>query len=201
MERNLKQVNEWAMKSCPKWNPNVFSRRKYRKKYREAAQECWESPEWQRLIRDYKAGQRQLNTYPWPYADPKFADWEEDDSRKGYNLISDQSGCVIKHSTSYCAWKIFEATGQWPQKLTDQRLDAKNWQRFLAEAGYPKVVERLSRNHCYVGIKPDEGEFGLVVWAESIELAIGGVNVSTYVDRQYKFMTVDSRLYTWVEIS
>lgn len=199
--RSLKQVNNWARLSCPRWNKNGLTRRWNRAKYRKAAQEYWESPEWQEVINKYKSGIKRLNTYPWPYASPDFANWEEDDSPDGYSLISDQSGCVIRYATSYCAWKIFEATGKWPQKQSRERLDAKRWQQFLAEAGYSKVVERPEKEHSYVGIIPNEGEWGLVVWAESEVLDIGAINISTYIDGGYIFTTVDPTKYTWVEIN
>ncbi|MBR3248482.1 hypothetical protein IKF89_00405 [Candidatus Saccharibacteria bacterium] len=197
----IEQVNEWARLSCPKWNKNKLSRRHYRAKYRNAAKEYWESPEGQRITEFYKYDGylgTGTNTYPWPYREPDFANWAEDGSDDGYNLISDQSGCVIKYATSYCAWKIFEATGTWPQKTSSERLDAKRWLQFLAEAGYAKVVNHPTNNHHYVGINPDEGEWGIVVWFECDDIFTLKPNilVSSYINKKYQIWYANSDDYT-----
>ena len=114
--------------SCPAWNsskhPNSLfsrlignkihqvSRRHYRKLYRKAAEDWWMGTTGRQTIAQYKSGYHGVNTYPYPYCDNRFADWPESDNPKTYNLISDQSGCVIKYATSYVAWKIFEETGR-----------------------------------------------------------------------------------------
>lgn len=201
MEYDIDVVNTWAKKSCPAWNGNKVSRRLYRQKYRNAARDFWESPEHQRQIAQYKECKEWLNTYPWPYCDPHFADWEEDDDAKHYTLITDQSNCVVRYATSYVAWKIFEETGIWPQKTSNTRLDAKNWVQFLAEAGYTKVVERPKDCRHYVGIKPDEGEWGIVVWFEreaffKEDYAV----VSTYINKEHRVGSVFIYEFTWVEI-
>ena len=201
----LKEVNTWAKKSCPRWNSGFpkyfrkFLRRYYRKKYRDAALERYYSNGHQDLVRRYKSGEKMLNTYPYPYSDERFADWEEDDSKRGYSLISDQSGCVVKYATSYVAYKIFEETGVWPQKKTSRRLDAKKWDQFLAEAGYDKGVLAPKSGHHYVGIKPDEGEFGLVVWFEEVD-DNDYVDISTYYDKAYFFGSAKIKDFKWVEI-
>ena len=198
MDISIKVANFWAKLSCPRWNKIRPLRHFARKKYRNLAKGCWESAWWACKTDKYQKGSWGINTYPMPYAHPYFASWEEDDSEKGYNLISDQSGCVIKYSTSYCAWKIFEAAGVWPQKTSEQRLDAKNWVQFLDEAGYDVVTEDLDPDFHYVGINPNLGEWGLVVWLEEVsdETAI----VSTYVDKEYCFFEVEKNEYSWVKI-
>ena len=195
---NLSKVNGWAKKSCPKWNRNRLSRRRYREKYRNAAKKNWESPGHQELISKYFNGEFWVDTYPWPYSDPNFANWEEDDSNENYSLISDQSGCVIKYATSYVAWKIFELTNTWPQKKTPIRMDAKNWQQFLAEAGYETVVDAPIARH-YVGIRPDIGEWGLVVWVESV--FTDRAYVSTYINKEHDVFLVKIEDYIWIKIA
>lgn len=208
----LQEVNKWAKKSCPRWNKNQLSRRAYRKAYRDAAIEFANSSTGERISGLYLSGVKEINTYPWPYSDPDFANWEEDDSEKGYSLISDQSGCVVKYATSYCAWKIYELTGVWPQKTSSERLDAKRWVQFLAEAGYTETVSRPENRHYYVGVKPDEGKWGLVVWFESDDAQLaakfGGkpfeddshIFVSSYVDKAYKAWWAAADDFTWVKI-
>lgn len=146
------------------------------------------------------------NTYPWPYSDPKFAPWEEDDRPETYTLVSDPAGFVIRRSTSYVAWKIFELTGRWPLERGDEGkiFHAKYWQEFLRLNGYDQIVERpLRRRRRYVGIIPDEGEFGQVVWFEDI-LDCRGTPVymaSTYENFRYKFYhNYDVTKAIWVEI-
>ena len=196
---SVKVANFWAKLSCPKWNKFRPLRHFARNIYRRLAQECWESKGWQKKIELYKSGSWNIDTYPGPYYHQYFANWEEDDSPEGYNLISDQSGCVIKYSTSYCAWKIFEATGVWPQKTSRERLDAKRWVQFLAEAGYTEVVEDLDPRYYYVGVNPSAGEWGLVVWLESIEDK-DEVIVSSYPDKRHQWWATEKDAYTWVKI-
>ena len=194
---SLDVINEWARRSCTKWNSCQFTRRIYRKKYRNVAISSIRSKEHERRRLLYFSGSHSVNTYPWPYRDGGFANWEEEDG-ENYNLISDQSGCVIKYSTSYCAWKVFELTHKWPQKKSSERLDAKRWQQFLAEAGYSNVVnvDNIEDGRSYVGIKPDEGEWGLTVWY------VGGDRFATsYINKEFTVIN-DIKLddYTWVLI-
>ena len=140
------------------------------------------------------------NTYPWPFSDEDFANWDEDDSPENYSLISDPSGCVVKYATSYCAWKIYEVTGTWPQRKTHIRMDAKNWQLFLGEAGYNEVVELPTAPGRYVGINPDEGEFGMVVWYEGDAVVPGLVVISTYKNKKFYVGTDETTAYKWIKI-
>lgn len=197
----LEKVNSWAQKSCAKWNKNRLSRKFYRKKYHRAARKSWRSPDHHRLIARYQEGAHYINTYPWPYKDPNFANWEENDTPTNYSLISDQSCCVIRYSTSYCAWKIFEATGTWPQKTSTRRFNAKHWQQFLAEAGYTDVVTKIDPNHYYVGINPNEGEWGVVVWYEAnLRDSPSDICVSSYIDHKYELWRTTISDFTWIKI-
>jgi len=195
-ERNLDLANYHARLSCPKWNRaettlenkvfgvfHKWSRRSHRRKYRAM------------LIPGQGA-----NTYPWPFSDEGFANWDEDDSPESYSLVSDPSGCVVKYATSYCAWKIYEVTGTWPQRKTHIRMDAKNWQQFLGEAGYNEVVEFPAIGGRYVGINPDEGEFGVVVWYEGDAVVPGLVVISTYKNKKFYIGTDKIAAYKWIKI-
>ena len=209
--QKLKQLNRYAMLSCTRWNKCRFLRRIYRKKYRQAAENYAMSPEGQERTSRYKAGDKCSDTYPWPYCDHGFANWPEDDSPSGYTLISDPSGCVIRYATSYVAWKIREEIGAWPQKKTSMRLDANHWQQFLAEAGYEKEVgeaeveKGIQEGHHYVGIKPDYGEWGLVIWAEGVFK--GSLWASTYehLDEHSFHACFPAKkwadTFTWVQIN
>lgn len=201
-------ANDWARMSCSKWNRCVWeprtilgklykigvldklyraSRRYFRRKYQRLAE-----TENDRLSVD--------KNYSWLYGHPDFADWEEDDNSETYSLISDPSGCVVKYATSYCAYQIFKTTGEWPQRKTRRRMDAKDWQTFLREAGYTEIVESLDVGHSYVGIKPDEGEWGLVVWFEG-KTKDGKIMVSTYRDKKPSHEKVKKSEYLWVKIT
>lgn len=174
----------------------------YRKKYREAADEYMVSHTHRELLGRYQYGEHSVDTYLWPYRSQAFADWPEEDGKYSYSLISDPSGFVIRHSTSYCAYKIFESTGNWPQrKSLHRRFDAKDWVEFLAEAGYPNTVLQLAMGHKYVGIDPKRGEHGQVVWAESEDTpATHEMYISTYINRQHHFGVAHRDDYIWVMI-
>ncbi|MBR2709140.1 hypothetical protein IKE98_02325 [Candidatus Saccharibacteria bacterium] len=195
---NLRIANMWAKYSCPEWNKIRILRKFCRLRYQKTAERYWMSPEGSQLTRRYKAGEV-IDTYPKPYCLQGFANWPEKGDKKNYNLISDQSLCVIKYPTSYCAWKIFEETGTWPRKTSSERLDAKRWVQFLQEAGYSKVVDHPSEGHRYVGVNPDIGEWGLVVWLEEKHKK-GKVLVSSYVKKRYKKWWVKEKDFTWVLI-
>lgn len=170
----VKIANFFAKYSCPMWCSTGLIRRPCRKVYRWLA----ESPaQYRRAMRRLgfsaemltRAYEQPFNvdTYPPLYADPSFAPWPEvadpEDPRQ-YNLISSSDGQVIRYATSYCAWKIFELTGRHLARNLPGRFDAKDWVKYLAQAGYATVVDRPHSGHHYVGIIPGYGEFGLVVW-------------------------------------
>ena len=201
---NLDVLNTWAQLSCANWSKDKLAREFYRRKCRDVASEYWTSPEHQALMKRYRNGDHSLNTYPWPYSDKNFANWPESDDEDTYSLITDPSDQIIKHSTSYCAWKIYETTGKWPRKSSKEKLDADRWLQFLAEAGYTRVLKRgkeLKMFNHYVGVNPNEGESGLVVWMEfASDPDEHWATVSSYVDKRYKVWAVDTNNYRWVLI-
>lgn len=169
-----KIANFFAKYSCPMWCGTGLIRRPCRKVYRWMA----ENPtQYRRTMKqlgfsaEVLAQASQLsfdvNTYPPLYRDLSFAPWPEvadPEDPKQYNLISSSDGQVIRYATSYCAWKIFELTGQHLARNLPGRFDAKDWVKYLAQAGYGTTVDRPHSGHHYVGIIPGYGEFGLVVW-------------------------------------
>ena len=207
MTEELKKLNEWAKMSCANWNKDPATHEFYREKYKVAAEAYWRSEKHQRLMYKYRSGDHCVNTYPWPYCEAGFANWEESADKDTYSLILDQSGCVVKHSTSYCAWKIFEITGRWPQRTSHEQLDARHWVQFLAEAGYAEVLkdkEMPKMFSYYVGIKrpeKDRSKSGQVVWMEfASDPEDHWATVSSYVDKKYKIWTVDTYDFQWVFI-
>jgi len=152
------------------------------------------------------------DTYPWPYCEWDFAHWPESDVTGAYTLISDPSGFVVHHGTSYCAWKIRERTGRWLKKRQPGVIyNAKNWQAFLAENGYHTVSSCVSAFENYVAIDPNRGEFGQVYWyegpriekTESNPIVCAGYNCSTYEDRTYRQVFFDfeaAKKLIWVKI-
>ena len=207
----LEQVNKWAKKSCTKWNKNRLTRRHYREKYRNAAKEFWESSSFQEVIRFYKEMDRHTNTYPWPYRDENFANWEEDDSKGNYTLVCDNAGFVVKNSASYCAWKISELTGKWPTRPDFmESCDAKHWHQLLFHNNYRNTVKRPEPGKHYVGIASSQGEHGECVWFEGFDDGDGRVECandtggkivySTYRDKKYTLGAAPTEWYIWVEI-
>ena len=212
---NLQKANCYARNSCSRWNgPKNEFERKYlgrffrlsrkwnRERYCMMARKSWTTDKHQYIIDRYKRGDININTYPWPFCHPYFADWEESDKHGDCSLVYDPSGCVVKYSTSYVAWKIFEETGRWPQKKSRTRMNADRWQLFLMEAGYAKYVRTPIKGHHYVGIDVDSGEHGIVVWFEKeAENQPGYCWVSTYFDKQYIFGPARINHYDWVQIN
>lgn len=111
------------------------------------------------------------NTYPWPYVDEGFANWPPSDEKGEDALVCDPAGFVVKHCTSYCAWKIRELTGHWPKvRQSGAVYHAKDWEEFLAKNGFTKRVdtpEDEPRGR-FVGMCPDQGEYGQLYWFEEM---------------------------------
>ena len=155
------------------------------------------------------------NTYTLPYRDDvNFADWPEDSIRGNFTLVTDPAGFVVRHSTSYCAWKIRELTGYWPRiHNIRNRYHAGNWLGYLTELGYTKVVPftELKRGRHYIGIDKSVERYGLVVWLEDVMVTDSMVMcvTSTYRNRNHTFIMYSfpmgkeekiTRKVTWVEI-
>lgn len=106
--------------------------------------------------------------YPWPYCDPQFPGFEEDDDA----LVADVAEFVIRRSPSYMIWKIWQTTGKILHKRKGRHCHAKRWCAFLESYGFQEADiqqndPRLhSLNSHYIGVSPDEGEFGQLYWLE-----------------------------------
>ena len=152
-----------------------------------------------------------VNTYPWPYCEPWFADWEEVDKKECYSLVSDRAGFIVRHSTSYCAWKINETTGSWPVRPRCMSCcDAAHWHRLLFHNNYRNTVKRPEAGKNYVGIAPSHSKYGEVVWFEGFDDGQsvdhdndtgGKIVYSTYRDKKYFVGCAPAEWYIWVEIS
>ena len=121
------------------------------------------------------------NTYPEPYR-----------SAKKDSLV-DPSTCYNRECTSYCAWKIKEATGKWPKRTGD--MNARNWIYRLPENGYGTKVSAPNGNKC-VGVSTS-GKYGHVVWSE------GSLLISEYnwdSRGNYSERNVNANNYKWFVI-
>ena len=118
------------------------------------------------------------NTYPEPYR-----------SAKKDSLI-DPSTCYNRECTSYCAWKIKEATGNWPKRTGD--MNARNWLYRLPENGYGTKVASPNGNKC-VGVSTG-GKYGHVVWSDGT-LRISEYNY--YSNGTYSERNVNASNYQW----
>lgn len=121
------------------------------------------------------------NTYPEPYR-----------SAKKDSLV-DPSTCYNRECTSYCAWKIKEATGKWLTRTGD--MNAKNWLYRLPENGYKTKVGSPNGNKC-VGVKTS-GKYGHVVWSDGT-LTITDYNWNS--DGNFKEHSVVASQYVWFVI-
>lgn len=122
------------------------------------------------------------NTYPEPYRSAK------------KDSLTDPSTCYNRECTSYCAWKIKEATGKWPKRTGD--MNAKNWKARLSENGYKKIVSTPVGNGKCVGIST-AGKWGHVVWADN-SLYISEYNYNS--NGNYHQRNVGASTWTWVQI-
>lgn len=110
--------------------------------------------------------------YPWPYHDPQFPGFEEDDDA----LVADVAGFVIRRSPSYMVWKIWLTTRKILHKRKGTHCHAKEWCEFLDSYGFQRAdIQRddlglHNRDSHYIGVSPDEGEFGQLYWFESYGL-------------------------------
>lgn len=137
------------------------------------------------------------NPYPWPYVDPKFGDFEDAED----TLVVDRLGFVIRHSTSYCAYRMRRVLGYWPYRVQPKRYDAKDWAEYLGDLGFSEVKIDYNGGF-YLGVNPNIGEHGLVVWLEpwlryeKTDLIL----VSTYLSGEYCELEVRPEDYRWFSI-
>lgn len=110
--------------------------------------------------------------YSWPYCDLQFPGFEEDDDA----LVADVAGFVIRRSPSYMVWKVWLTTGKILHKRKGTHCHAKEWCELLDSYGYRRAdIQRdgpglHNRDGHYIGVSPDEGEFGQLYWFESYGL-------------------------------
>ncbi len=213
----LEQLNNFAKQSCPRWNRSRLTRLAAREAYQRAAQEFWESPEHRNLIEDYRTDKNSVHaitnaylcdhswpvdTYPWPYCDENFAAWADEPLRGRVDVV-DQGGFAIRTGISYCAWKIFEATGKWLEKKSSRQLYPKDWLKLLAKNGYSEIVEAPETGGDFVGVKTDfDGRVGYIVWFEFIddEHCIPEIWVSSYTGGRHHAWMTTKDAFTWVKI-
>lgn len=191
----MEMLNRWALKSVSANNSNRVSRVLHRFLYQAVARlYCVFSRDWRLRKSMYENGCFELDTYAWPYCSPEFAGWPEEE---GW-LISDSCGFVIRHSTSYCAQKLHEISGRWLRHGRGEIYHAKDWLQLLEINGYDEIVREPRDGNAYIGVIPDYGEYGLVVWFEQMEgrLAV----FSTYRDGKHLVSRETPDHATWVRV-
>lgn len=172
----IKLANFFAKRSCPAWQSNKAIRKACRKIYRFLMETGAKS---------------------YPYENIDFAPWEESDG-DFYTLITDSNNNVIRRSTSYVAWMMKRYCGGWPKKPTPEKrepgehaFDAKHWDEVLSFNGWDRIPdgfwplwprEGTVETYHYIGILPDEGEFGQLLWLDGIDPGPYTWVVSTYKD-------------------
>lgn len=193
----LKKANLCAKFSCSKWNKIKISRAYHRWRLHRMVDKYANKS--QRKTDSRKMCDWYFNTYPWPYSDLEFANWKESNMPDESTLVLDPSNCIIKHDTSYCAYKIYEVTGKWPHPLQkDEVVRREDWLQFLTAAGYEKVKEEevLNNRQChYVGIGRN------IIWFERVmDSHYGLIEGSTYDDRSFKRDLVILKDFIWIKI-
>lgn len=155
------------------------------------------------------------NTYP--YKNHAFAPWPEDDAPGKYCIITDSQGGAIRRSVSYVLWKYHEATGKRLQVFPggNHQNDAKNWHEVMKlnhktaiKGDFREYLRESPLNlvECYIGVSPDEGEYGQLYWYEGIEDKTGHVYASTYFRFNYNFVDIipielEADYITWYKVS
>lgn len=118
---------------------------------------------------------------------------------KNTNKRADGLDCA-----GYCLCKIRETTGHWPKK-TQMSLKARDWVQFLANSNFTHQVPafRLDNQKNYIGINPNVGESGIVVWFEHLYWE-GTPKIfleySTYRDGEYVYESGNPEDFLWIEI-
>ena len=207
----IKTANFLAKRSCPKWNSNPITRR---------------------LCRYAFWGLTDIDHFFWSLKHPNskgayprlfclVGQWEEDDGA----LVVDPANYVVRYATSYCAWMIRRLTGHWPTKPVipktaahakeiaqrERPHDARYWLEFLeAQDCFLGIVnhfgEKISTDDHYIGIDPNYGEYGLVVWFEKAyynlktPALVTTALVSTYENHHYVRKEVELADFIWVKI-
>lgn len=196
-------ANFFAKRSIVRFNQFRLFRVLSRKTYQLISTlYCHLSPQHRHSVALTKQG-RVLDTYPYPYSDPHFANWNGTGSLGDYSLVLDQSDSVVKDCTSYCAYKIYETTGKWPKRTSKGlHFDAKDWVKFLREAGYWEIDYEPSKNFYYVGVRTHIFRpCGEVVWFERYEgSSVDSVLISTYDHRIFAPRIVRVPDYVWIKI-
>lgn len=207
MKLRIKVANFFAKYSTVRWNRVRALRVLCQKAYQRMAMRYIKSSAQHEVSQSYLLGGDCVNTYPWPYRDSNFAAWMEADrtsrelSRRKREdaLVVDHLQFVVRHPTSYCAWKIYEQTGRWLRRPAGFQWHARYWQELLATNGFKETVagEGIKPEHHYVGILPDVGEDGLVVWFERPTMTCskdgltlrfdGMLMVSTYLPPNHRY--------------
>jgi hypothetical protein len=146
------------------------------------------------------AGKYWCNSYPWPYCHSEFANWPEFlDS-----LVTDRCGFIVKHDTSYIAWKLRELTGEWPKKADLIRFTQFDWIQYLADLGYYELARHPRARRKFIGIYPSGSEETAAVWYEVAKPdekhKDKPVIVTTYLDKEFKILRVNPDNLTWVKI-
>ncbi|MDO4978718.1 MAG: hypothetical protein Q4E47_01005 [Candidatus Saccharibacteria bacterium] len=211
---NIETVNKYAKRSLSAYNKIGPLRRYYRKKVYKISEQY---ADFDLEDKEICTSADYVNTEPWPFSDPNFCPWLEDDNPKHYTLFPDPAGFVNGYATSYVSFKFYQTTGKWLQKTpiseemgqlakefevkSQHKFDARNWRSLLTMNGYINRVAKPEPGHRYIGINPHFGEFGLVVWYEDdAQLVANSSIVTTKYNRDFKAIAVLNEDYIWIKI-
>ena len=206
MKITIDDFNEWAKQSCMKWCKDERTRSFNKMLYLSATKTLCRTTRQKELSEKTLAGEYWCNSYPLPFVHPKFANWEEKYHGVNCSLVTDPSGCIVKHDTSYIAWKIHELAGKWPKETSLKRFSEINWLDFLAESGYNKITMEPTPGEKFIGIYPSsEEEETIAFWYETTELSAPPHEkktaiVTTYLEKEFKILRINPNKLTWVKI-
>ena len=213
----LQMANFFAKYSCPKWN-HADSTNKASELMHKILRRLCRYTFWGIASLDTHLHPRHeslgflIDTYPRVYL--SVGQWRETNDA----LVVDPANFVLGYATSYCAWKIRELTGHWPTNPVnivdteeyaerERKHDAKYWLEFLGAqdccCGIVPSTYGLHNGHHYIGVQPDYGEYGLVVWFEQEADPNDPTKVwaTSYIDKKFWGDKVRISDFTWVKIA
>lgn len=206
MKVTIEKANEWAMMSCSRWCKSRRIRDFNRGLYLALVESVYKIPELKQYSEKSLSGDYRTNSYPWPFVHPNFANWEENYDTRDCTLVLDRSGCVVKHDTSYIAWKIYESTGKWPRKTSKTIISDLDWLKFLSKSGYCEMAKEPIPGHKYVGIYPIDNNISVGLWYEATtsnpksKQEDKNTIVSTYIQKKFAVFQINSEKATWIKI-
>lgn len=165
---------------------------------------CFLSPNFRKLLNEYKNGHYSLNTYPPFFSNPHYA--YPPPAAKCQPItkqplpnrtLVDPSHYPIRTADSYCNWQIRRLKGRWHSlPFMHEHI---NWPHRFYIAKY-QIVRIPRSSHYFIGLpKPDNPNLEPVWFERSVSEYYS--TISTYRRGQHCLDVVPNSAYTWYQIT